>query len=366
MERPQKYVTKSTPGDDGLDQKKRRLILPGAKCGSTTIDREFYKLMSKRFGDAFDRLPLKLKGPGSEFMNAFERIKQDFGYSTVGDEIYELPLDMSTEDALPKYFDEDERLVKISQQDVCNLFDPVVERVKALVLQQIGAANLDAAEDVINKIILVGGFGDSEYLRKALKQHFTATSDIQLIVPQYPQAAIVKGAVLRGLEGVRPTTRRCRRHYGFCYVARFRKGVDDEAKATFCEFYGTKFGPPRMNWMIEKGEKVLENTCQRVELYRSSTVPFTKISTCLYSCSLDDAPQDPSHQRVNIVGNIVSDVSNISSPFIESKINQNGVRVYALHFEIEMHFGAKEGVLKFKTVVGGNVVGEAEIDFSKN
>lgn len=69
--------------------------------------------MLKRFGDAFRDLPLKLKGPGSNFMSAFDRIKQDFGSSNV-EESYELPLDMSLENPNSEYFDDDERLVRIS------------------------------------------------------------------------------------------------------------------------------------------------------------------------------------------------------------------------------------------------------------
>lgn len=56
-------------------------LLPGTgeKCGSTYIDREFYKWMSKRFGGAFDNMNPDKKRPGSRFMKEFEGHKRDFG-----------------------------------------------------------------------------------------------------------------------------------------------------------------------------------------------------------------------------------------------------------------------------------------------
>jgi hypothetical protein len=70
--------------------------------------------MSERFGEAFDSLPMKRKGPGSGFMRRFEIIKRDFGYSDE-ETVFELPLTMKLTDADPQYFDEDERLVLLSR-----------------------------------------------------------------------------------------------------------------------------------------------------------------------------------------------------------------------------------------------------------
>jgi hypothetical protein len=86
----------------------------GGKCGSTAVDRNFYKLLSARFGDTFDSLPLKRKGPGSDLMKKFELIKGDFGHSTQ-DMTYELPLNLKIDKVDPEYYDEEERLVLISE-----------------------------------------------------------------------------------------------------------------------------------------------------------------------------------------------------------------------------------------------------------
>lgn len=77
--------------------------------------------MSERFGDAFDTLPMKRKGPGSEFMKKFEVVKRDFGNSDE-ERFFELPINMPIEDPNPAHFDDEERLVIINRSvDDCGL-----------------------------------------------------------------------------------------------------------------------------------------------------------------------------------------------------------------------------------------------------
>jgi hypothetical protein len=57
---------------------KVELTTKGAKCGSTTIDRNFHSLMGYRFGDAFKKKTPKEIGHGSQFMRDFEYLKRSF------------------------------------------------------------------------------------------------------------------------------------------------------------------------------------------------------------------------------------------------------------------------------------------------
>ncbi|EEP81902.1 conserved hypothetical protein [Uncinocarpus reesii 1704] len=283
--------------------------------GSTTIDREFYKLMSERFGDAFKNLPLKRRGPGSDFMRAFEQIKEDLASSDYREEVYELPLDMSLAEPDPRYFDDDERLVKISKHDLCALFDPVVEKIKALVKQQILAANHHAGKSVIKVYWCLKG------------------------VSRNSQAAIVKGAVLRGLEGVRPKTRRCRRHYGIAFCLPFREGIDSEENAFVCDLDGIKYTRNRVKWMIHK----VLNPSRFLKRF-SSTFATPTMRIILTN----------THIGVVFVGRIVADISQVDPALVHSKINHAGIVVYWLSSTVVMRFGAKEGVLILKSVVDGS------------
>jgi hypothetical protein len=73
-----------------------------------------------------------------------------------------------------------------------------------------------------------------------------------LTVSIFRQAVIVQGAALRGLEGLRSSTKRCRRNYGFAWSIPFRPGIDKES-VSFCDmFTGEKRTQGVMKWMITK------------------------------------------------------------------------------------------------------------------
>ncbi|KAL2862593.1 Hsp70 family protein [Aspergillus lucknowensis] len=337
----------------------------GGKCGSTAVDRNFYKLMSDRFGDDFDKLPIKRKSPGSEFMNKFEIIKRDFGNS---DEktIFELPLNMTVANPDPKYFDEEERLVLISSDDLRAIFDPVIDQIMILVRQQIEDSRKESAECTINRIVLVGGFGDSEYLRKSFRSSFGLAGKIAITVPDSPQAAIAQGAALRGLEGLRATTRRCRRHYGFSWAIRFRPGVDSEVDAFYDEFRGDKLVGGKMNWMIAKGDKYADNYTESVSVSRTHFASSDlKKFLNFYACDRIFAPENRDHKDVYKVGAVVVDFSNVDLTRFDSKLTQGG-RAYNLTYEIKVTFGAQEGVLKFEAISQGQRIGQTSIDFNED
>jgi hypothetical protein len=66
------------------------------------------------------------------------------------------------------------------------------------------------------------------------------------------QAAIVKGAVLRGLEGIRPVSVIAKRHYGWAWGEEFRPGIDKEADSYIDSFTDRKMCRGRMHWVVRK------------------------------------------------------------------------------------------------------------------
>jgi hypothetical protein len=70
--------------------------------------------------------------------------------------------------------------------------------------------------------------------------------------PQYCQAAIARGAAVRGLEGTTPGAKQCRRHYGIAMGKLFREGIDDEENAFINEFSQLKMCGGMMEWKIGK------------------------------------------------------------------------------------------------------------------
>lgn len=154
--------------------------------------------------------------------------------------------------------------------EIKDIFEPVVREVTELVQGQVDG--LRRAGGVVSGIVLVGGFGQSDYLYRRLKSHFTSAApppyserpthgrapggeaapaepgapadngSIEVMQPVYAWTAVVRGAVLRGLEGNMVISRKSRMHYGTSYAT-----VYDEDKHSVSERY---WSPLWERWMV--------------------------------------------------------------------------------------------------------------------
>ena len=183
----------------------------------------------------------------------------------------------------------------MTADQIKDIFEPVVKEVCDLVQGQVGG--LRAKGGIVSGIVLVGGFGQSDYLYRRLKAHFTSAAPppyserpthqtpiletaIEVMQPVYAWTAVVRGAVLRGLEGNMVISRKSRMYYGTSYAT-----VYDEEKHSVSERYWSPLWErwmvsDRMQWHIAKVRpEVLSPTCltkYRAKLYhRWPRLPFT-------------------------------------------------------------------------------------------
>jgi hypothetical protein len=102
----------------------------------------------------------------------------------------------------------------VKADEIKAIFDPTVDKVIDLVQDQIKATKKD-----IRAVLLVGGFGQSTYLKQRLR---TAVGDkIDVLQPPNAWTAIVRGGVMMGLARSNPrlasvglVSRAARKHYG--------------------------------------------------------------------------------------------------------------------------------------------------------
>lgn len=153
----------------------------------------------------------------------------------------------------------DSGFLVMSADQIKDIFEPVVKEVCDLVQGQVDT--LRAKGGIVSGIILVGGFGQSDYLYRRLKNHFTSAApppyserptssnidlrerpSIEVMQPVYAWTAVVRGAVLRGLEGNMVISRKSRMHYGTSYAT-----VYDETKHSVMERY---WSPLWERWMV--------------------------------------------------------------------------------------------------------------------
>lgn len=144
----------------------------------------------------------------------------------------------------------------LTSEEVADVFEPIVAEVVALVEGQV--KEIQGKGETVSAIILVGGFGQSNYLYTRLKTYFGKAVDsaidmvdetqtakrrgIEVVQPLHAWTAVVRGACLRGLEGSIVVNRRARWHYGTSYATVF-----DPQKHPLSDRY---WSPLWEKWMV--------------------------------------------------------------------------------------------------------------------
>ncbi|GBC08039.1 hypothetical protein RclHR1_07890006 [Rhizophagus clarus] len=171
----------------------------GDFCGSTFIDREFIEFLRDKLGTrAIDKLMESHYGQYQYMVQEFcEYAKNLF----TGDKgfLYELDIE---ENSLSQYLSEEtkeimkknEWLIYIKYNDIKKMFDPIVDRIIRLIYIQ-----LSNNQETCSAMFLVGGFSESKYLQKKIRDEFRHKVKI-ISVPGQPEAAIARGAAIYGLS----------------------------------------------------------------------------------------------------------------------------------------------------------------------
>ncbi|EHA52891.1 hypothetical protein MGG_05163 [Pyricularia oryzae 70-15] len=354
------------------------LVGIGAKCGSTTIDRNIYKLMVERFGDAFTSLDGRCTGLGSYFMSTLENFKKGFSLARAKKRPSRIPLKMRNvpaEAIASNHYDADLDAVLLSADDMKNLFDPVIDNICGLLGDQITKAQEDVKEDVEGKrmkVILVGGFASSPYLCERLEA-FLEDRNATLATPMKDAwSAIARGAVIRGLEGEIVKQRKCRRHYGVSfshpYECSHHNGFNTSLRRTYMSlFTGKEYLTGFLTWKVDKGSVVTEQT----EIQHRFTSSWTgddhnSYRLDLYSCGADSPPETIECTDAEKVGSITYDLEDLDTSQLQCKIEPDGTRRYQAHLTMVIRMGDAAGLLTFKVFCQGSEVGSAHLDISSD
>jgi molecular chaperone DnaK (HSP70) len=160
----------------------------------------------------------------------------------------------------------DSGFLTMSADEVKHIFDPVIKEVIALVEGQINAVQSKGGS--VSGVILVGGFGQSNYLYTKLKQTFntappppyteqpthqtgaTAQTSIEILQPLHAWTAVVRGAALRGIEGSVVDKRRSRYAYGTSYATVFDESKHSDTDRYWSPLWERWMVSDRMQWHI--------------------------------------------------------------------------------------------------------------------
>ena len=258
----------------------------GALCGSAFLNRRFQEDLKRRFsGNRYwDDDVLE------EATERFERVvKRTF--TGIGNEEFNVPVGGLRDDQRAGIR---RSKLRVTGAEVEAFFEPIVQEILTLVQEQ-----MDAIGHPVSTILLIGGFGQSHYLRSKLQAKFATTT-----VMRSPQSwtAVVRGALMMGLAstspnhpGVRISARKARKHYGIYAYEKFNPMIHDDSRKWWCKYEGAH-QIDTMTWFIAKNDTVREQKPQRRSYWQAFKVSKGKpksVACSIFSCTDGDSRGAP-------------------------------------------------------------------------
>ncbi|KAK6212643.1 hypothetical protein LQW54_005064 [Pestalotiopsis sp. IQ-011] len=349
----------------------------GGLCGSAFLNYRFEEHVRNRLGQSrFDEMKMKKAKTWQMGLRYFEEfVKRNFNedeYQEVNVPFPGLPDD--EEAGLDSGF------LVLAAAQIKEIFEPVVKEVCDLVQGQVNTVRSKGG--LVSGIVLVGGFGQSDYLYRRMKAHFTSAapppyterpthasgaaavaenSSIEVMQPMYAWTAVVRGAVLRGLEGNMVISRKARMHYGTSYAT-----VYDESKHSVTERYWSPLWErwmvsDRMQWHIAKGEAISPLSPIAFHYTRNFRPGQSLVVTDdLIACEADEPPVAYGRELVHVC-TLTTDLSAVPRSLFTRLTTTRGVEFDNLDFTLEMIVDSAG--LGFELKVDGVRYGRVEAEF---
>ncbi|KAH7020085.1 hypothetical protein EDB80DRAFT_633332 [Ilyonectria destructans] len=327
----------------------------GDSCGSTALNRNFSNILRTKIRKM--KLPDGSKTAGRVYakciMDFENRIKADFRNNG-----QKWAVDVGIEAEFPEAGIE-EGYMTFTNEEILQCFEPVVNRILELVRNQIIA--IQAQNRTLQNILVVGGFGASEYLFQQIKLHVPPQFQSKVVRPMDSVAAIVKGAVTAGITERIITHRVARRHYLMATLQPFKEGYHPEAYRVpsldgkdRCKFTRQIF--------VQKGQKVKSGEPVKVSFFRQVAPGATLMyEDVLYACDDDVCPEYTKDPRIKEVVTLTSDLSrkNLEKDFERMDTPQG--TFYRVYFDIYLTLDGSE--FSAELVCQGEVMGRCRARF---
>lgn len=234
----------------------------GGLCGSSFLNYRFEEHIRSRLGvERFEHMKERKPRTWQTSLKYFE----DFVKRNFNEEEHQ-----EVNVPFPGFPDDEEigldaGFLIMTAEQVKNIFDPVVRAVCELVEGQV--EGIRRKNGVVSGIVLVGGFGQSNYLYSTLKSHFNTAAPppyselpthsangmaVEVMQPVNAWTAVVRGAVLRGLEGSMVVSRRSRWAYGTSYATVYDPERHPASDRYWSPLWERWMVSDRMQWHIAK------------------------------------------------------------------------------------------------------------------
>ncbi|TEY58654.1 hypothetical protein BOTCAL_0204g00110 [Botryotinia calthae] len=349
----------------------------GGLCGSAFLNYRFEEHCKSRIGvTRFEEMKMKKAKSWQMGLKYWEEyVKRDFDEEN--DTEFNIPLPGLADDVDAGL---DGGFFIMTTAQVKDIFEPVVKEVCDLVQGQVDGIRKKGG--IVSGIVLVGGFGQSNHLYKRLKSHFNSaapppyserpthaqsmamaeSNSVEVMQPINAWTAVVRGAVLKGLEGSVVVSRKARMHYGTSYAT-----VYDEDKHNVSERYWSPLWErwmvsDRMQWHLNKGDTLNTDTPISFHYTRNFRPGQSLIvSDDLIACDSDGEPPASYTKDLISVCTLTTDLGAVPKSLYTRLTTTKGVEFLNLDFTLEMV--VESAGLAFELKVDGYRYGRVEVEF---
>ncbi|KAI8985345.1 hypothetical protein BDB01DRAFT_81383, partial [Pilobolus umbonatus] len=252
------------PPEGGVDS--TRLTLKelcegtGGKHGSTYLDRRFKRLLNETLA----KCKVHVKGEDiNKVVDSFiENHKVTFSTANKNSPIrIQLPTGIKVNHTSSPYIENGSFIFSYDTIER-EVFDPVVRQIILLIEMQFAKLQEVTSGKGINSILLVGGFGQSPYLRSRLKDHF---SNVFIAVPPNAAGSIAQGAASYAMEPRVVTERVARKSYSIEVISKAipedRQDAEtiDRDDGKWCKYINAN--------IIERKDKLITGAQYKVQVF---------------------------------------------------------------------------------------------------
>ncbi|KAI6823504.1 actin-like ATPase domain-containing protein [Hortaea werneckii] len=337
----------------------------GGCCGAAFLNIRFENFVREKLGDeTFERLRLEKPRSWPMALKYFEDyVKRNFDPDA--DEVFNIPFPGVADNAAAGI---DCGFLCMDTADINTVFMPVIKDVVKLVEDQ--RRNVRALGLSVNAMILVGGFGQSECLLNRLRAKYSNTQPrIEVMQPVNAWTAVVRGAVLRGLEGSELIlNRKARRHYGVHVHNYFQPNKHAAHLRYWDDNTGKWMARDQMQWYIKKGETV-SSTGPVLFPFTFTVTSYEEMNQVrrleMVACDSDLQPstfsKDPGGET-KVICTMLVNLAQVPRHLWHQKRNSAGMIYYELSMELGMQI--ESGGLRFDFRVDGVVYSKVMATFN--
>jgi hypothetical protein len=179
------------------DKLGEKTIRESGFCGGVYVDRGFLAFLGGKIGPSvltllqeshYGQLQYMVQEFCRKVKLLFTGVKEEYKTFELDiDDVCPVIKQYVTGDKLEQ-LEEDEWIIEIKFEDVKKMFDPVINKIIKLIREQLNNSG------PISAMFLVGGFSESKYLQKRIREEFSnKVKNNNISVPSQPVAAIVRG-----------------------------------------------------------------------------------------------------------------------------------------------------------------------------